>query len=218
MAISKVNLAWPSRISLDCASFTKKTYSKTSAKHGTGLFVAEELAPADLVCAEKPAFYARMRSEGFSIGEESSHRKLRDSLIFKTILKASFKPRLGQRLLKLGGGDVVKNEFHEKNFRVVDGHLDIDHGVIESIIDKNAFSRVPDGFNAQVGIPENVPSYSGVWLKLARLNHSCHPNFHFSFLGDLIIVRTIRPIAKDKEHSISYVPLDPNVKVRCKKL
>ena len=49
-------------------------------------------------------------------------------------------------------------------------------------------------------------------------NHSCVPNACYGFLGDLLVVRTTRPVAKDEEVTIAYVSLHDSLEEREAKL
>lgn len=44
----------------------------------------------------------------------------------------------------------------------------------------------------------------GLWLKASLCNHSCLPNASWSWVGDALILRAIKPIAADEEITIAY--------------
>ena len=45
----------------------------------------------------------------------------------------------------------------------------------------------------------------GLWLQAALFNHSCVANACYGFLGNLLVVRTVKTVLKDEEITLSYV-------------
>lgn len=72
----------------------------------------------------------------------------------------------------------------------------------------NSFSCLPlssaedKNINGRTGI--------GIWIKASYTNHACDSNAHYTFMGDLIIVRATRDIAKGTEITIGYGKLAPD--------
>lgn len=52
-------------------------------------------------------------------------------------------------------------------------------------------------------------AFSGIFLEISRINHSCRPNSFISYDGALGRIMAIRDIAKDEEIFISYVDRNP---------
>jgi hypothetical protein len=77
----------------------------------------------------------------------------------------------------------------------------IDPGTIERIVDLNAFG-IENEFDLVP--PEKMMKSSGLWILPSFLNHSCVPNAHRCFYGDVMMVRAIRDLRAGEEVVISY--------------
>jgi hypothetical protein len=55
---------------------------------------------------------------------------------------------------------------------------------------------------------------TGLWTKASYINHSCAPNCARSFIGDMMIIRAISPIAKGTEITHQYATPDASFTFR----
>ncbi|KAI5237154.1 hypothetical protein E4T43_08119 [Aureobasidium subglaciale] len=104
---------------------------------------------------------------------------------------------------------------------MVDGRPVIDIFRIENIIEYNSFGYGHDpeltSFgNTSLATPgmDNMDGSMGLWLHASAINHSCLFNAEHSFIGDMIIFRATRDIAKDEEITTLYKEINADYDTR----
>lgn len=143
-------------------------------------------------------------------------------LLDRIVNKLVRRPTLGRLFYRLAAGP----GFTE----VVDPLLEkIDIPRIRKIISSNAFSIADETADTRRNwefmqeqqrlqrpmtegerrrsLSSKLSTGSGLWLNESMFNHSCTPNCTWSQIGDYIMIRTTRPVAKGEELCVSYCPL-----------
>lgn len=204
---------------VDAACFTKKTTVSQSAEKGNGLFAANDFSIGDLVLCEKalaadfspdtePMRTYDTSCEAFGAISAALWRKAAHNVIKN--------PSLASRLLRLRGNYEGLGEQHLQ----LDGNSVIDVFQVHNIVARNSFGIPTPGpqsakadqwglYTTQSGAmsgTNTTPRNSAIFSHAAFINHSCLPNVEKRFIGDVIIIRATRPIAKGKEILLNYAP------------
>ncbi|CAP60185.1 uncharacterized protein PODANS_1_5000 [Podospora anserina S mat+] len=186
----------PKNVHLDLGSFTRNTEVKASPLHGRGLFATKDLAPGDLVFAEKatlmPNQYEPMRASA--------------ALYALTVRQLLDNPSLCKSVLQLYPGEMT----YERNpleGTLVDGVPVLDVFVIEGLRNKNCFSVPLSTLEDTRPTAQEGRQAKGLWVHASNLNHACVPNTLRSFLGDMLISRATRHIKAGEEIFQQYVPV-----------
>ena len=207
---------------VDIADYTKRTVAGVSKGRGRGLFAAEDVQLGELIMCEK-AFCAVYEWES-----ETSQTKVYDvrpkkfdgfpaALWAGTVQKLQQTPSQCAELTKLTGR--YSGAGSRKD--VVDGSPVIDAFQIHDILAANAFA-IPTPAKTQKSEPFGVmkvvlpagtdptkaqrsPDNCALFPHASLANHSCLPNAARVFIGDALILRATRPIAKGEEILHTYV-------------
>lgn len=184
----------------DVASFDGPNEIRESPGAGRGAFATRAIKAGELVMAEKP-FCVTWSHEPEAVSfmtcdmrEDATIRVFPSGLHRAVVQKLMSNPSQADRVLASFGdykgpsGCVVR-----------DGQPVIDTFQVHDIIQRNAF-----GPGAQSGDEDVSNASAGLWLRAAYLNHSCVPNVAKSYVGDLILLKALRPIAKGEELTHAY--------------
>ncbi|KAK2604446.1 hypothetical protein N8I77_007376 [Diaporthe amygdali] len=206
---------------IDAASFVNRTRVGDSPGRGCGLFAACDVRPGELLLCEK-AFcvaWGDRKASATAVTYDVRDGRIRVSpvgLVKAVVEKLRGTPSNIERVLELygdyrGDEDCPRQKAHpDDNSPVVDVFR------IHDIVSRNAFAlgssaRNPVKPGAEVG---GISMSTGLWVRAARINHSCMPNTEKEFIGDMMLIRAKRPIAAGEELLHSYVDERSSYKVR----
>lgn len=194
---------------LDHASFLSNTTVASAGDHGRGLFATKHLAPGEIIMVEK-AFYAHFKR---SLLRKDMTADLKAGILrhntnaermYEITDKILHNPKQASQFLDLYDG----GKFQNKTVKFVDGMVTVDTFRALAINDLNGFGcpDIKSSESAQNVEPaEGVDAKpTGVWLRASRANHSCIPNSHHSFIGDMMVIRATRSIKVGEEIRIGY--------------
>ncbi|KAK4553115.1 hypothetical protein LTR86_009842 [Recurvomyces mirabilis] len=193
---------------LDVADFTKRTEIKNSPGRGRGLFATVDLEPGSLVLCEKGPCIS-LGSDGdyfqgadFSISDGfmgfGAGRMWKNAV--STLQRNPSKiPAFTDLVGKHPG---VGNELI-----TVDGTAIVDVFQIHDIVRRNAYvCGTPSLAQAdtKLGFVGSNPMNAGIWIHGSYINHSCLPNTNRTTVGDVMLHRASRYIAKGEEITTAY--------------
>ena len=184
----------------DAASFIGNTTIKDSPGRGRGLFVTRDIPAGEVIMCEKSfcVVWGHEKEALIAMTYDVRDDRIRVSpvgLAASIVEKLISNPSQIERVTGLYGdyqGD-GKNVLKTEDGPVVDTFR------VHDIMSRNAF-----GPGAQYGEEGARNASTGLWIRAAHTNHSCVPNFKKEFVGDLIILRALRPIAAGEELLHSY--------------
>jgi len=189
-------------VHLDRGSFLRRTFIDESEHHGRGLFAAEDIKAGELVFVEKATFmpnqYEPLRASA--------------SLYAMMVRQLCDNPSLANTLLKMHPGEEYQRSGLEGT--IVDSVPIVDVFLVEGIRTKNCFSLPLSTLDDTKQSGQEGRLAKGLWVHAACMNHSCVPNTMRSFLGDMIISRATKNIAKGEELFQVYVPVKPLIDAR----
>jgi hypothetical protein len=186
---------------VDAADYLSNTEVKASGPdRGRGLFATKNLKAGDLILAET-AFASTWDNERTHVVATKWNARFPKDFhtgligLWKVALqRVQNNPILGHDLLDLLGdhnelGNVVAE---------IDGVQIVDSYQVHDIVTRNAFQLD--------GPSEREYHGSGVYIRSSYANHSCVPNSHRSFIGDLLLLHATKDIENGEELTISYGP------------
>lgn len=199
---------------IDAASFVDRTRVGDSPGRGNGLFAACDIPAGGLVLCEK-AFcmaWGDGRASATAVTYDVRDDRIRVSpvgLVRAVVEKLRGTPSYTERVMELygdyrGSDDVPRYQAHAGNKSPA-----IDVFRVHDVVSRNAFglgpaTRVPARFEVDAG-GKSMNISTGLWVRAARINHSCVPNTEKEFIGDMMLIRAKRPIAAGEELFHSYV-------------
>jgi tetratricopeptide (TPR) repeat protein len=86
---------------------------------------------------------------------------------------------------------------------------------VKKMIQTNAFYPSPDVEKKRNDL---LKDGSGVWIIPSFINHSCDFNCVYEFIGDVFVLKNCKPLKKNEEITISYVPVEQFIQKRQKDL
>ncbi|KAH6666521.1 TPR domain-containing protein [Plectosphaerella plurivora] len=185
----------------DVASFDGPTVIKESPGAGRGAFAIRAIKTGEIVMAEKP-FAVTWSHEPEAVSfmtcdmrEDATIRVFPSGLHRAVVQKLMNNPSQIATVLSAFGD--YKGTGTECVVR--DGVPVVDTFQVHDIIQRNAF-----GPGAQTGEEDVSNASAGLWVRAACLNHSCVPNVTKSYVGDLMLLKALRPIAKGEELTHAY--------------
>jgi tetratricopeptide (TPR) repeat protein len=195
---------------LDHASYISFARVSETERRGRGLFATQDLKAGQLILAEKAkcvAFESDKINKSYAILNQDTQRGLVGSqavLLFMLVERLLYNQDLAVELLELFAG----GHFPDTPLEAVDGLLPIDTFRVQGIVEHNSFEcpTVRSSSHQPSKDSADTPKYrsTGLWLKAAYINHACDGNAMRSFIGDIIIIRAVRDIAKDEEILMPY--------------
>lgn len=196
---------------LDHADFTSNTTIREAGARGRGLFAAKDIKAGQLVLCEKAlcvAFDSDATPYSYTILNPNTQRALagtQATLLFTLVQKLTHNPELAAGFFDLfdDGG------YYPKMLsQTAEGLVPVDTFRAQGIIQHNCFGCPTVRSSAKEAQKEaaNPAGYdsTGVWLRASYINHACDGNALRSFIGDVMIVRTVRDVAEGEEILMPY--------------
>ncbi|KAK2014522.1 tetratricopeptide [Colletotrichum eremochloae] len=185
----------------DAASFTGKTEVKSSAGRGRGLFANCDIAAGEIVMVEK-AFCVVWGHESDVL--TAMTYDVRDDRI--RVAPVGLTKAITQKLLRNPSQiDRVMDLYSDYQgedkaapTKTEEGPV-VDVFRVHDIVSRNAFG--PGGQYSEEGARN---ASTGLWVWAAYINHSCIANARKEYVGDLMVLRALRPIKKGEEIFHSY--------------
>lgn len=198
------------RRQIDAASFGGDTRVGDSPGRGVGLFASCNVPRGGLVLCEKAFCVAWGNGENSSTAVTYDVRdgRVRVSpagLVRAVVEKLRGTPSFIERVMGLYGDYRGIHEAHGKDMPAAsceDAVVDVFR--VHDIVSRNAFGMGPSARD----------NSAGLWVRAARINHSCVPNTDKEFLGDMMLVRAKRPILTGEEILHSYIDETSGYKAR----
>lgn len=194
---------------LDHASYLAKVAVRSAGTKGRGLFALEDIKAGELVLCEKAfsvAFASDAEAETYVVlnlntnyGAIGAHA----NLLFGLVQKMTHNSREAARFLDLYAGGYSP----KCTGQVVDGVTALDTFHVQAIVEHNAFGCATSGYTEKeetTKVISESSSSAGIWIVASYANHACDGNVSRSFIGDFMIVRACRNIAKDEEILMPY--------------
>lgn len=211
---------------MDHADFLRRTEARRTQAHGRGLFAVEAIACGDLIFCEKalalvpspatPKNFHLVIPPSATRGTFGTQSNMWTAVIQKVLAN----PSIGPRLLSLYAGPNYP-PLENLDIPMLDGRPVIDIFRVENIIEYNSFGYAHDADltsfgNAALATPgaDQMNGSMGLWLHASAINHSCLYNAEHSFIGDMIIFRATRDIAKDEEITTLYKEVNADYETR----
>lgn len=208
---------------VDAASFVGRTRVGHSPGRGRGLFAVCDIPRGGLVLCEK-AFcvaWGDGKASAAAVTYDVRDGRIRVSpvgLVRAVAEKLRGTPSYLEPVMELYG-DFRGNEdlpHHEELQHSDNGSSVVDVFQVHDIVSRNAFGLGPTPRDA--GRPEAevgaMGTSTGLWVRAARINHSCVPNTEKEFVGDMMLVRAKRSIAAGEEILHSYIDESGSYKSR----
>ncbi|UQC86135.1 tetratricopeptide [Colletotrichum lupini] len=185
---------------VDAATFTAKTEVKDSKGRGRGLFATCDIAAGEIVMVEK-AFCVVWGHESEVL--TAMTYDVRDDKI--RVAPVGLTKAISQKLLR-NPSQIAKvldlyGDYQgegKATSETSEGPV-VDVFRIHDIVSRNAF-----GPGGQYGEEGARNASTGLWVWAAYINHSCIANAKKDYVGDLMVLRALRPIAKGEEIFHSY--------------
>lgn len=201
---------------VDAGSYVKKVEIRTEGSvAGRGLFAMTDIKAGQIILCSKPQCSLFASEPGARLASKHDLRTgakhLDDfGLWRKLVNQLQHEPDLLSRVVQLQ----AKHAGLGTTLLECDGKPVIDVFQIHDILAENKH-RIPDPrkispkeeFGIAV-VKEEDWEISGALYDLASyINHSCLPNSYKVFIGDILLLRAIRPIKAGEELTLSYVNL-----------
>lgn len=207
---------------LDHASFLGNTKVGPAGPHGRGLFATRDIRHSEIVMVEKALLTIRPVPDAVpenNMNSDAWKRSVEDHFHTERVygLWKKLRGNPGQAAAFLDLYDGGKHFNGEKLLhKDVDGQLVVNMFQLRAILDHNAIpcpylkSSVRED-KPKASSPSAPPSVrsEGIWLRGSYTNHSCIPNAHRAFIGDMMIVRATKHIQAGEEILVHYV--DPTL-------
>lgn len=208
---------------IDAASFVKRTCVGDSPGRGHGLFAACDIPAGRLVICEK-AFcmaWGDGRASATAVTYDVRDDRIRVSpvgLVRAVVEKLRGTPSYTERVMELYGDYRGSDDVSCHHAQTGNNSPAIDVFRVHDVVSRNAFglgptTRVPAKFEVDAG-GKSMNVSTGLWVRAARINHSCVPNTEKEFIGDMMLIRAKRPIAAGEELLHSYVDETNNYRTR----
>lgn len=185
---------------VDAASFVRNIKVEDSEGRGRGMFVTRDISAGEVVMCDKAFSVVWGHDKEALTAMTYDVRDDRIRVQPVGLSKATTQKLLGnssqiERVMDLFGdyeGD------GKKIFRTEDGPI-VDTFRIHDIVSRNGF-----GLGNQYGEEGARNASTGLCTWAAYINHSCIANTSKDFVGDLMVLRALRPLKAGEEVFISY--------------
>jgi hypothetical protein len=191
-----------SRTSVDAADFVSNTIIRRSPGKGHGLFAACQLDCGAIVMVEKAFAVHWKGGSGHDQALSFNPRDLQIRVFAIGLTKAVMEklrnsPSQLSSVLNLKGSEDldVRTAFQTDDGPVLDAFR------IHNIVARNAFAF---SHSSSFAPPADETVGTGLWLRAARINHSCTPNVEAEYFGDLMVLRALRPLKPGEEILHAY--------------
>lgn len=196
----------PAKPRVDAGTYLGPTIIKESNLGGRGLFAANDIEPGDLILCEK-AFavaWSHEKDAWTAMTYDTRDDKIR-------AFPAGLSKVLVQKLLNNPSqvGKLTKLYADHKGVNqatIPSGEENpiVDSFTVHDIICRNAFGPGAITIGGNQGTEDARTASTGIWIHAAYINHSCVPNAKKDFLGDLMIIRALKPIPAGSEITHAY--------------
>ncbi|KAK7190032.1 TPR domain protein [Paraphaeosphaeria sporulosa] len=185
---------------VDAASFIGNVKVENSEGRGRGMYVTRNIPAGEVVMADK-AFHVVWGHDKEAL--TAMTYDVRDDRI--RVQPVGLSKSIVQKLL--GNSSQIERVMDlfgdyegdgKKIFRTGDGPI-VDTFRIHDIVSRNGF-----GLGNQYGEEGARNASTGLCTWAAYINHSCVPNTSKDFVGDLMVLRAIRPLIAGEEVFFSY--------------
>lgn len=194
----------------DAASFVGNTRVRDSPGRGVGLFAARDVPRGGLVLCEKAFCVAWGNSQNSmaAVTYDVRDGRVRVSpagLVRKVVEKLRWTPSYIEQVMGLYGDYRGAQGGNGKDKPAGGGEgAVVDVFRVHDIVSRNGFGLGPSARDVSAGL----------WVRAARINHSCVPNTDKEFFGDMMLIRAKRPIAAGEEILHSYIDETGGYKAR----
>lgn len=192
-----------SRPRVDAASFTRHTAVGASPGRDRGLFATRDVPGGGVVMCEKAlcVVWGHERAALTALTYDVRDDRMRAAPV--GLSRAAVQQLLANasqigRVVDLYGdyrGDGDGATTSTNVCTTADGPV-VDVFRVHDVVSRNAFG--PDSLFADEG------ASAGLWTRAAYMNHSCVANTEKAYIGDLLVLRALRPIAAGEELFHSY--------------
>lgn len=197
---------------LDHASFLRRVKVASTESRGRGLFTTAALKPGEVVFVEK-AFqfsHANGKSSDLPVLLNLNTGRISSGTLsqrfYNLVNKVLWNPTFANQYNELFDGGKFGGETECK---VVDGKVAVDIFRVQAIAELNGFECPRAKAIEKREVEAKDQESSGIWLQASYMNHSCLPNVHGVYMGDMMIVRAVRDIPAGGEIFTRYA--DPSL-------
>jgi len=184
----------------DAATFTSRVEIKDSPGRGRGIFVTQNIPAGELVMCDK-AFavvwgHDKQALTAMTYDVRDDRIRVQPVGLSKSVVQKLFgNASQIEKVMDLFGDW----RSDEKGVYINEDGPIIDTFRIHDIVSRNGF-----GLGSQFGEEGARNASTGLCISAAYINHSCIPNTRREFLGDLMVLRAIRPLKAGEEVFFSY--------------
>jgi hypothetical protein len=192
---------------LDHADYSRKVVSRTSTTGGNGLFALEPIKAGELVLCEK-AYAVAFNDEAdteltvvINMNRNTMSMGTHSTRLVSTIHKLLHNPEQAKTFSQLYDGGYSP----KSSPALVDGVVPIDTFQVQAALELNGFG-CPSTASALEGDEgtNGAGISTGFWITASFINHDCIGNAQRSFIGDMMIIRATKDIAKDEQILMRY--------------
>jgi tetratricopeptide (TPR) repeat protein len=193
---------------LDCGDFTHPQLEIKEIKDkGIGIITKSDIEIGTVLLVSKGYSVHFDDGKGSTLNHDFQGKSLTsrgDEMNFKNIMRRIYSEPDDHSFFQLSSGEnsTIPERIQNKN-RSAER--------VKKIIQTNAFhpsSNVEK--KGETGLKEET----GVWITPSFVNHSCDFNCVYEFIGDIFVLKNCKPLKKNEEISISYVPVDQFIQKR----
>lgn len=196
---------------LDLASFISNTSIRKARGRGRGLFAVKDIKAGELVMCEQALCTAFGEEQGtnnigfmFNLEHGTATMGTHTVRLTRVIHKLLHRPKLTERFNELYNGDYKPKPTATPT--EAGGLVPVDTFAVQAALELNGFS-IPSLASADLEDQDERRS-TGVWLHASAINHDCIGNASRSFIGEMILIRATKNIAKNEEITMRY--MNPN--------
>lgn len=203
----------PSKPRVDAANYVQRVEVQNHTECGRGLFSTQHIRFGALILCEKALCVVYANDPGAHQTLPVQKKRVQVDRVsegapYRMVLKKLVdNPSLIPKVLELYAGEQQFAK-HEPIPCVVDGMPLLDSFQVHEIFHYNSFhSSVmanPDTEAFPFSTTSEGTTGHGLWALASFINHSCVPNAHRCFFGDLMVVRATKEIVPGEEITISY--------------
>ncbi|KAK5113327.1 hypothetical protein LTR85_010944 [Meristemomyces frigidus] len=207
---SRLSKAYPR---VDAADHLTKSEIKPSPGRGRGLFATVDIKPGDLILCEK-AFCVLFEHEeqhfkAVKYDVRTGNVTQGTGALWKELVSKLYRnPISAKAVMALSSGGYTSIDAAATS---PDDIAVIDTFHVHDIMVHNAYGcSTPSKKQTQTHFGLNSHSgeiNSGIWTHASYINHACVCNAHRTFIGDLILFRATKPIAKGEEITTAYTQI-----------
>ena len=184
----------------DVADFYGHTEVKKSPGAGRGLFATRAIDEREIIMGEKAFCVAWSHDTAFSaltidVRDDAAIRVFPAGLHRAVVQKMMNNPSEMERVLDLFGD----YEGLGGKGRLCEGNPVVDVFQVHDIVQRNAFSAGEQTDNEDVN-----NASTGLWVRVAHINHSCVPNVEKKAVGDFMVLSATRRINEGEEILLCY--------------